>query len=135
MAFHILITFWTDKILVEATVIVVFIAYAALNCFSVKWFGIEEFYLTIGKIGLILMCFTFTFSTMVGVNPIGDAYGLRYWNDPGPFAECLTTRSLGNFWGFLSCMSTCKLRGLRSRVHCLSRCRDQDTSENHAGLL
>ena len=104
-AFHILITFWTDKIPVEATVVVVLLAYAALNCFSVKWFGIAEFYLAIGKVGLILMCFAFTFFTMVGVNPIGDAYGFRYWNDPGPFAEYLTTGSLGNFWGFLSCMS------------------------------
>lgn len=38
-AFHVLITFWTDKIPVEATVIVVLVAYAALNCVSVKWFG------------------------------------------------------------------------------------------------
>lgn len=104
-AFHVLITFWTDKIPVEATVIVVLIAYAGLNCFSVEWFGKAEFYLSIFKVGLMLMMFAFTFFTMIGVNPINDAYGFRYWKDPGPFAEYLTNGSLGSFWGFLSCMS------------------------------
>lgn len=42
-AFHVLITFWTDKIPVEATVIVVLAAYAVLNCFGVIWFGKVSF--------------------------------------------------------------------------------------------
>jgi len=31
----------------------------------------------------MLMFFAFTFITMVGGNPQGDAYGFRYWTDPG----------------------------------------------------
>lgn len=42
---------------------------------------------------------------MIGVNPIHDTYGFRYWKNSGPFAGYLTTRSLGQFWGFLSCVS------------------------------
>jgi len=47
------------------------------------------------------MMFGFTFFTMVGVNPQHDAYGFRYWRDPGAFAEYVTTGSLGKFEGFL----------------------------------
>jgi amino acid transporter len=45
--------------------------------------------------------FSFTFVTMVGGNPKHDAYGFRYWKDPGAFAEYITTGSLGKFEGFL----------------------------------
>lgn len=38
---------------------------------------------------------------MVGGNPQHDAYGFRYWRDPGGFAEYITTGSLGRFEGFL----------------------------------
>ncbi|KAK5126596.1 hypothetical protein LTR85_009530 [Meristemomyces frigidus] len=86
-AFQRLIEFWTDKLPVEATVIIVMVLYGLLNCISVRWFGAAEFYLAIFKVGLIFLLFAFVFITMVGGNPLGDAYGFRYWNDPGPFAE------------------------------------------------
>lgn len=38
---------------------------------------------------------------MVGGNPKHDAYGFRYWKNPGSFAEYVTTGSLGRFEGFL----------------------------------
>jgi len=41
---------------------------------------------------------------MVGGNPQGDAYGFRHWNNPGAFAEYLSSGSLGRFEGFLACM-------------------------------
>ncbi|KAI1342476.1 general amino acid permease [Xylariaceae sp. FL0016] len=104
-ALQVLITFWTDKFPVEATVIIVLVIYGLLNTISVDWFGKAEFYLSIGKVFLIFLCFAFTFFTMVGCNPLGDAYGFRYWYEPGPFAEYLTTGDLGRFWGVLSCMS------------------------------
>lgn len=46
----------------------------------------------------------FTFVTMVGGNPQHDAYGFRYWNHPGAFAEHLSTGTLGRFEGFLACL-------------------------------
>ena len=51
-------------------------------------------------VGLII----FTFVTMVGGNPQRDAYGFRYWRDPGPFAEHYETGNLGRFMGFLACV-------------------------------
>ena len=37
----------------------------------------------------------------VGGNPRHDAYGFRYWNKPGSFAEYIHTGALGRFEGFL----------------------------------
>ncbi|KAH8653600.1 putative general amino acid permease [Xylariales sp. PMI_506] len=104
-ALQTLLTFWTDKMPVEATVIIVLVIYAVLNLFSVEWFGKAEFYMSIGKVFLIIMCFAFTFFTMIGCNPLHDAYGFRYWNTPGAFAEYLTEGALGRFWGVLSCFT------------------------------
>jgi amino acid transporter len=47
------------------------------------------------------MLYCFTFITMVGGNPKKDAYGFRYWRDPGPMAEYLATGDKGRFEGFL----------------------------------
>lgn len=80
-ALHVVITFWTDKLPVEATVIIVIFIYACLNLIDTRLFGKAEFWLSIGKVFLIFLCFGFTFFTMVGVNPLRDAYGFRYWNN------------------------------------------------------
>lgn len=39
---------------------------------------------------------------MCGGNPQHDAYGFRYWRDPGAFAEYVGVGSLGRFTGFLA---------------------------------
>jgi amino acid transporter len=72
-----------------------------LNVLAVKAYGEAEFWLSGGKVILILILFCFTFVTMVGGNPKHDAYGFRYWNKPGSFAEYRTTGSLGRFEGLL----------------------------------
>ncbi|KAF7589521.1 hypothetical protein BBP40_004186 [Aspergillus hancockii] len=41
---------------------------------------------------------------MVGGNPQHDAYGFRYWENPGAFAEYRSTGKLGRFEGFLACV-------------------------------
>ena len=53
---------------------------------------------------LIVLLWFFTFITMVGGNPKHDAYGFRYWKNPGSFAPHRTTGSLGHFEGFLSAL-------------------------------
>lgn len=72
-----------------------------LNILAVKAYGEAEFWLSGGKVILIFLLFAFTFVTMVGGNPQKDAYGFRYWNHPGAFAEYITTGPLGRFEGFL----------------------------------
>lgn len=71
---------------------------------AVRWYGEAEFWLSGGKVVLIIMLFCFTFVTMVGGNPKHDAYGFRYWRDPGSFAEYRTTGDLGRFEGFLAAL-------------------------------
>lgn len=68
--------------------------------------GEAEFWLAGGKVILILIVFSFTFVTMVGGNPQGDAYGFRYWSNPGAFAEYLDTGAMGRFHGFMGAMSS-----------------------------
>lgn len=104
VAMNIMITFWTDKVPVVAVIVVMIVAYALLNFASVRYFGVSEFYLSIFKVMLMLGLFAFTFVTMVGGNPLHDAYGFRYWKDPGPFVEHLTAGNLGRFLGIISCM-------------------------------
>jgi len=77
---------------------------SALNVLAVRAYGEAEFWLSGGKVFLIIMLFSFTFITMVGGNPQHDAYGFRYWRTPGAFAEELTTGSLGKFEGFLGAL-------------------------------
>ena len=48
------------------------------------------------------MLFFFTFITMVGGNPQGDAYGFRNWKRGAAFREYLDTGDLGKFEGFLA---------------------------------
>ena len=75
-----------------------------LNVLAVRAYGEAEFWLSGGKVILIFMVFSFTFITMVGGNPQNDAYGFRYWNNPGAFAEHRSTGEKGRFEGWLACL-------------------------------
>ncbi|KAJ9632179.1 hypothetical protein H2203_000582 [Taxawa tesnikishii (nom. ined.)] len=77
---------------------------SVLNIFAVKYYGEAEFWLSTGKVLLFLIVFCFTFITMVGGNPQHDAFGFRTWNNPGAFAESITTGALGRFEGFLGAL-------------------------------
>ncbi|KAH8897309.1 histidine permease [Thozetella sp. PMI_491] len=103
-AINLLLTFWRDDVPVWAVCLVCVILYAVLNIFAVEYFGEAEFWLSSGKFFLIVLVFCFTFVTMVGGNPQHDAYGFRYWRDPGSFAEFITTGDLGRFEGFLGAL-------------------------------
>lgn len=80
------------------------IALRLLNVVAVKVYGEAEFWLSSGKVCLLLMVFSFTFITMVGGNPQGDVYGFRYWNNPGPFATYRSDGDSGRFEGFLAAL-------------------------------
>jgi hypothetical protein len=55
-----------------------------------------------GKIVLMIMLFMFTFVTMVGGNPLKDAYGFRYWKNPGPISEYYGTGHSAQLRAFLA---------------------------------
>ncbi|PBK78392.1 general amino acid permease AGP2 [Armillaria solidipes] len=108
VAFNVVLQFWTDKIPVAAVIAFVIVCYAFLNVFAVKWYGESEFWLAFGKVLLALGLISFTFITMVGGNPLHDAYGFRYWNPSNisgaPFAEFIQKGDLGRFMGFMACL-------------------------------
>jgi len=103
-ALNLVLTYWSDDIPVAAVVAACIVLYFCINAFMVKWYGEAEFWLALGKVFLIGIVYSFTLITMVGGNPKKDAYGFRYWNEPGAFAEYITTGPLGRFEGFLGCM-------------------------------
>ncbi|KAH7163533.1 amino acid permease/ SLC12A domain-containing protein [Dactylonectria estremocensis] len=107
-ALNLVLSFWNEDITnpgpTAGICAGVIILYAALNILAVRGYGEAEFWLSGGKVILILMLFCFTFITMVGGNPDKDAYGFRYWSNPGSFAEWKTTGSLGRFEGFLAAL-------------------------------
>ncbi|EXJ58527.1 hypothetical protein A1O7_05953 [Cladophialophora yegresii CBS 114405] len=103
-ALNLVLSFWRDDIPTAAVCAGCIVLYALLNILAVRAYGEAEFWLSGGKVVLIFMLFMFTFVTMVGGNPRHDAYGFRYWNNPGPMAEHHTTGSLGRFEGFLACL-------------------------------
>ncbi|TIA64329.1 putative amino acid permease, partial [Aureobasidium pullulans] len=66
-------------------------------------FGEAEFWLSGGKVILIMIVFSFTFITMVGGNPQNDAYGFRNWKH-NAFKEWRSTGTLGQFEGFCAAL-------------------------------
>ncbi|CAJ2508902.1 Uu.00g139280.m01.CDS01 [Anthostomella pinea] len=100
-ALNLILTFWTDKIPVPAVVVICIILYGLINIAAVKYYGEAEFWLSIGKVVLICILFMFTLVTMSGGNPQHDAYGFRYWQTPGAFAEHIHKGALGRFEGLL----------------------------------
>ncbi|OAP60691.1 hypothetical protein AYL99_05693 [Fonsecaea erecta] len=103
-ALNLVLSFWRDDIPTAAVCAACIVLYALINILAVRAYGEAEFWLSGGKVILIFMLFMFTFITMVGGNPQHDAYGFRYWNNPGPMAEYHTKGSLGRFEGFLACL-------------------------------
>ncbi|KAK0385338.1 hypothetical protein NLU13_7814 [Sarocladium strictum] len=110
VALNVVVSFWEPRI-VEAGptagfCLGVIVSYGLLNAVAVGIFGEAEFWLSGGKVVLILLLFSFTFITMVGGNPQGDAYGFRYWSDPGAFATFHSAGALGRLEGFMGCIVT-----------------------------
>lgn len=104
-AVNVILHFWIDGYSPAIPLCIQIVLYAAINIFAVKWYGESEYWLSLGKVVLAVGLIFFTFITMVGGNPKHDAYGFRYWNDPGAFAEYTATGSWGKFLGFFACLT------------------------------
>ncbi|CAM9018421.1 hypothetical protein WICANDRAFT_67723 [Wickerhamomyces anomalus NRRL Y-366-8] len=100
-----MIHYWRDDYSPAITFCLQIFIYTMLNLFAVRVFGESEFYLTIGKVALAIGLIFFTFITMVGGNPQHDAFGFRYWQNPGPLVEHLTGGSMGRFHGFMAALN------------------------------
>lgn len=103
-AVNVILHFWVTGYSPAITLCVQIVLYGFINIFAVKWYGESEYWLSLGKVILAVGLIFFTFITMVGGNPKHDAYGFRYWNNPGAFAEYIATGSWGKFLGFFTCL-------------------------------
>ncbi|KAG5950094.1 hypothetical protein E4U53_005494 [Claviceps sorghi] len=105
-AINLVLSFWNEGITepgpTAAICAGVIVLYAMINVLAVRAYGEAEFWLSGGKVILLFLLFFYTFVTMVGGNPKNDAYGFRYWSEPGAFAEYNGSKGdLGRFQGFL----------------------------------
>ncbi|QLG71657.1 hypothetical protein HG535_0G05660 [Zygotorulaspora mrakii] len=98
------VEFWTDKIPKAALISIMIIVFGILNLYSVFFFGEGEFYLSIGKVILAIGLILFTVVVMSGGNPEHRVLGFKNWNNPGAFAEYISTGASGRFNGFMSCL-------------------------------
>ncbi|KAM0558062.1 hypothetical protein ACHAPJ_005229 [Fusarium lateritium] len=110
VALNLIVSFWSENVTdtgpTAGFIIAVIISYGVLNVLAVGVFGEAEFWLAIGKILLIFILFLYTFVTMVGGNPKGDAYGFRYWSNVNDaFATFRTEGDLGRLEGFMGAMA------------------------------
>lgn len=96
--------FWRDDFSAAIPLAVQMVLYFIINVFGVGLYGEVEFWLSLGKVILATGLILFTFVTMVGGNPQHDAFGFRYWRDPGPMFVAYHTGALGRFQGFLACL-------------------------------
>jgi yeast amino acid transporter len=99
-ALGLVVTYWDVNAPIWAVILATVILYGIINALVVSAYGEAEFWLSSGKVILILSLFCFTFITMVGGNPKNDAYGFRYWQEPGLFKA--DTIALGRWEGFLA---------------------------------
>ncbi|KAI8960367.1 amino acid permease/ SLC12A domain-containing protein [Daldinia sp. FL1419] len=100
-AINLVLGYWKDDIPPAAICIACIVLFALINIVAVQYFGEAEFWLSMGKILLICILYMFTLVTMCGGNPKHDAYGFRYWREPGSFATYLHDGALGRFEGLL----------------------------------
>ncbi|KAG8936980.1 hypothetical protein FRC02_009117 [Tulasnella sp. 418] len=103
-AFTAVVQFWSDDVHPVVFPAAMLTAYGVLNLWSAKFFGETEFWISLMKVILITGLLIMTFLLMVGVNPQHDAFGFRYWRNPGPMAEYLHKGDLGRFEGFVACL-------------------------------
>lgn len=101
---NLIIKYWTDAIPVWAVCLIFLSLYGFLNFFAVKYYGETEFWLSLGKVVLIVGLLLYTFIVMVGGNPQHRAFGFTYWKDPGSFTELYRTGDTGRFLGFFYCL-------------------------------
>ncbi|KAH3681796.1 hypothetical protein WICPIJ_007235 [Wickerhamomyces pijperi] len=104
VAVNTIIHYWTASYSPAITLSIQVFLYFIISIFAVKVYGETEFWLAIGKVIMAIGLMMFTFVTMVGGNPQHDAYGFRYWKNPGSFKTYLSTGSLGYFRALLHCL-------------------------------
>ncbi|EGV66798.1 hypothetical protein CANTEDRAFT_112247 [Yamadazyma tenuis ATCC 10573] len=100
-----MIHYWRDDYSAAIPLCIQIALYVVVNVFAVRIYGESEFWLSIGKLVLLIGLLFFTLVTMCGGNPHHDAFGFRNWHAAGgPLAEYLSTGASGRFQGLINAM-------------------------------
>jgi len=103
-AICVLFQFWTD--INPAVFIVSFMAVTVAVGFAfVRVFGEVEFVFALLKIFLVIFLIILGLVINLGGIPGTPRIGFKYWQDPGPFVEYITTGDWGRFLGFWAVMT------------------------------
>ncbi|KAI0461991.1 hypothetical protein LJB42_004596 [Komagataella kurtzmanii] len=94
------IRYWNESINIAVFMTIFLGVITVLNCFPNKYYGEIEFWFALVKIVTIIGLIILGAVIMLGGAPNHDRLGFRYWNNPGAFAEHLTTGGTGRFLGF-----------------------------------
>ncbi|WWC70550.1 uncharacterized protein I206_104501 [Kwoniella pini CBS 10737] len=89
-AFNVMIEYWTLTLNPAIPIAIGLILFAALQLYSVRWFGEVEFWISYTKILLQIGLTLYTLVAMCGGNPLHDKFGFRSWKSPGPFGAAET---------------------------------------------
>lgn len=99
-----IITYWTD-ISQGLWISIVIALIVGCNFLKIRLYGEIEFTFAIIKMLLLVGLIIISIVITSGGGPKGKKIGFKYWDDPGPFEEYLTTGSLGKFAGFWQALS------------------------------
>ncbi|CCH40510.1 putative amino-acid permease [Wickerhamomyces ciferrii] len=95
----VIVSYWTD-ISQAAWITIIIVLIIALNSYNVRFYGEVEFVFAMIKILLLIGLIIVSIVITSGGGPSHETIGFKYWKDPGPFKEYLTTGSLGRFAAF-----------------------------------
>lgn len=100
----VIVSYWTD-ISQAAWISIIIVVIIATNSYTVRFYGEVEFVFALIKISLLIGLIIVSIVITSGGGPTHETIGFRFWRDPGPFKEYITTGSLGKFAGFWKTLS------------------------------
>jgi yeast amino acid transporter len=106
-AASVVVQFWSgaDNVNVAAWISIILAVVICLNIFAVSIYGEAEFVFAAIKIVTIVGLLLMAFIVDLGGGPKHDRLGFRYWRNPGPMKEYVSTGDLGRFLGFFSVLT------------------------------
>jgi yeast amino acid transporter len=96
----VIIDYWSNNIPTAALITILFVPMILINLVPVNIYGEAEFVFGAIKLTTIIGLILLMLIIDLGGAPNGDRIGFRYWDDPGPMREYLTTGALGRFLAF-----------------------------------
>ncbi|KAF2769845.1 amino acid transporter-like protein [Teratosphaeria nubilosa] len=101
VAAAVIVDFWNDSISNAIWITIFGLLLVASNVFLVRIYGELEFGFSMLKIMLVVGTNLMALVVVCGGGPNHEAYGFRYWHNPGPLVQYLGIKgSLGRFLGF-----------------------------------